>query len=148
MEDTASRLDELGPHDGRRPRQIAAQVVSDQRGVGLAEGPYDPGDVEREVGGVVTARGAVAAADPAQVHGHGSEPGVGECHQLVPPRPPELREAVQQQDERPVPISAMWKRAPLAATSRCVQGPSSRTAEVGCAEGVAGSVMRTSVPQP
>ena len=42
----------------------------------------------------------------------------------------------------------MWKRAPLAATSRCVQGPSSRTTEAGCAEGVAGSVMTTSVPQP
>lgn len=67
--------------------------------VGLAEGPYDARDVEGEVRRVVAAWGAVAAADAAQIHGHGPEPGVGERHHLVPPRPPELGEAVQEQDQ-------------------------------------------------
>jgi hypothetical protein len=93
---------QLGAHHGRRPRQIAAEVMPDQGRVGLAEGPYDPGDVEREVRRVVAARRTVAAADASQIHRDRAEARVGECDQLMPPGPPELRKAVQQQDQRPV----------------------------------------------
>jgi hypothetical protein len=93
---------ELGPHHGRRPGQITAEVVPDQRGVGLTEGPDDARDVQGEVGRVVAAGRSVAAADAAQVHGDGTEPGVGERDQQVPPGPPELREAVQQHHQRSV----------------------------------------------
>lgn len=93
---------QLGPHHGGGPREVSAQVVSHERRVGLAEGAHDAGDVEGQVGGVVPPRRTVAAAHPAQVHGHRAVPGVRERRQLMPPGPPELREAVQQQHQRPV----------------------------------------------
>ena len=70
------------------------------RGRGLAERADQPGDVPGERPQVVAARGLVGVAVAAQVDGDRAEPRVGQRGQLVPPRSPELGEAVQQHDER------------------------------------------------
>src|SRR5215831_2904045 len=51
---------------------------------------------------VVAAGRLVAAAVPAQVRGHRSVTGGRQRLELCPPGPPELREPVQQQDQRPL----------------------------------------------
>ena len=73
IEDDREPAHQLGPHHRRRPGEIAAQVVPDQRGVRLAEGADDAGDVEREVRGVVTPRACGRCrrprADPSRPRG-------------------------------------------------------------------------------
>ena len=61
----------------------------------------DAGHVGGKVRCVVAARGFVAGAVPAQVDRDGAEARVGEVDELAVPGPPELREPVQQQHERP-----------------------------------------------
>ena len=47
--------------------------------------------------------GTARAAIPADIDRDGTEPRRGERRELVPPRPPPLGKAVDQQHERPVP---------------------------------------------
>ena len=42
---------------------------------------------------------------------------------------------MQQDDGGPSPASTTWKRAPLAATSRCVHGPGARMTAAGSGSG-------------
>ena len=84
----------------RRPAEQPAPVVPDDDRLPLAEGPYQRSDVGRQVRQVVAAGRLVAGAVPAQVGGDDAEAGGGQGDQLGPPRPPELREPVQQQDQR------------------------------------------------
>lgn len=83
-----------------RPRDGPAEVVADDDGVLLAEGADDPGDVGSGILQVIAARRLVRGAVAAQVERGDPEAGVDERRELVPPRPPELREPVEQQDER------------------------------------------------
>ena len=144
---------QLGPHHGRRPGEVAAQVVPDQRRVRLAEGAYDAGDVEREVGGVVAARA------------------YGRC------RPPRAGPSRRRGSRRRRARSADAARSTRTAGSRAAAAPAARRPSRRCGSarrwprrpggsrarrGVetvrprrvapkaleSGSVMRTSVPQP
>jgi hypothetical protein len=77
--------------------------VADDDGVALAQRADERGDVAGRRRQVVAARRLVAGAVAAQVGRDRPEPGRGEGGQLRPPGPPELREAVQQQDQRTLP---------------------------------------------
>ena len=89
-----------GQHGGG-PGDEPAEPVADDRRAGLAERADHAGDVGGQRGRVVALRRLVAPAVPAQVHRDGSIAGLGQHGDLVAPGPPELREAVEQQDERP-----------------------------------------------
>ncbi len=84
------------------PGQHPAPVVTDDHRVARSQRPHHP----RHVGGqrvrVVAARRLVGRAVAAQVGGDDPEARVAEREELVPPGPPELREAVQQDHERTV----------------------------------------------
>jgi hypothetical protein len=92
-----------GCGDGRGPGDQPAPPVTHHDGVAGTEGADDAGDVGSQGAGVVPARGFVARAVPAQVHGGGAEAGLRHCWELMAPGPPELGEAVQEQHERTVP---------------------------------------------
>ena len=68
--------------------------------IALAERADQVRDVGRQVRGVVAARRLVARPVATQVDRDGPKPRVGEVDELLMPRPPELREAVQHQHER------------------------------------------------
>jgi hypothetical protein len=74
--------------------------VADDDGVLLTQRADQCGDVGGGGRQVVAARGLVTAAVAAQVRRDGAEAGRGQRRQLRPPGPPELGEAVQEQDER------------------------------------------------
>jgi hypothetical protein len=76
--------------------------MADDDGVGLAQRPDHAGRVGRRGNQVVAAGRLVAAAVPAQVGGHRPVTGGRQRFELCPPGPPELREPVQQQDQRPL----------------------------------------------
>src|SRR5674536_387384 len=66
----------------------------------LAECPDQAGDVGGQGVGVVPARWLVARAVSAQVGRYHSAAGGRKVPELMPPAPPELRKAVEQQDQR------------------------------------------------
>jgi hypothetical protein len=85
-----------------RPADVPSPAVPDDDRVALAERLDHSRDVAGEGERVVPAWGLVRPAVPAQVHRRGTKAGLGEERQLVAPRPPELREPVQQQHQRGV----------------------------------------------
>src|SRR5450631_557907 len=89
-----------GLHGRHRPGDPAAPAVPDDRRAALAQGPHDARDICRQREGVVSARRLVGGSVAAQVDGGHVVPGLRECGQLVAPGPPELRKAVQENDER------------------------------------------------
>ncbi len=97
MPTTASRRTTPRVQRRDRPGQHAAPVVADDHASRAPSARTMPGDVGGQRVRVVAARRLVGRAVAAQVGGDGAEAGVAERHELVPPGPPELREAVQQQ---------------------------------------------------
>lgn len=94
-------LDSLAVQVRRRPGDHAAPVVPDDHRALAAERRDQRLDVAGERAEVVRpARAGAAVA--AQVGRDGAVAGRRERRQLVAPRPAELGEAVQEQDERPV----------------------------------------------
>src|SRR3954453_3435670 len=83
---------------GGRPGDVPAPAVPDENRTALTEGLDDTGHVLTQGDGVVPAWGLVRAAVTAHVHGHRPVARGGEGRELCAPGPPELREAVQQQD--------------------------------------------------
>src|SRR5690625_507508 len=69
----------------------------------FTEGLDDPGDIGSGGGRVVAAWSLVATAITTQVHRHRPETGLRDPRKLMPPRPPEFREAVQQEDQWALP---------------------------------------------
>jgi hypothetical protein len=88
-----------------RPADQAAPVVADDVRPRLAQSSDQAGDVTGEGPQVVAARGLVGVAVAAQVDRDGAVAAVGEPGELVTPRPPELGEAVEQDDERAAPVA-------------------------------------------
>ncbi len=84
------------------PGDQAAPVVPDDDGIGLAERAHQPGRVGCGCDQVIAARRLVACAVAAQVRSDNPVAGLAQRCQLAAPRPPELREPVQQQHQRPV----------------------------------------------
>ena len=82
-----------------RPPQSCPTIVASRSPSARTRPATSAASVDR----VVAARRLVAGAVPAQIGGDHPEAGVGQPDQLVPPGPPELRETVQQQHERPGP---------------------------------------------
>ncbi len=80
--------------------------MADQDGALLAEGADQRGDVTDQVqqGVRVDRLGLLAAGVAALVDGDHAVAGLGERGELVPPGVPALREAVQQQDQWPLPL--------------------------------------------
>jgi hypothetical protein len=93
-------VDDFRLHRGKRPGDEPSPPVPDHDRAALAERGDQAGSVRRQRRQVVTARRLVGRAVPAEVGRRGPEPGLGQADQLVAPEPPELRKAVQQQDER------------------------------------------------
>src|SRR2546423_9537859 len=85
---------------GDRPGDEAAPAVSDDDGVALAQRRDQPRGVRGKRWEVVAARWFVTGAVTTKVRCGDAQPGVGETDELMAPTPPELWEAVQQQDER------------------------------------------------
>ena len=97
-------LDEVRTVHPQRPRRRTAPVV---RHDGRADGTKVP-DHRREIPGD---RPSAVRVDPARLVGevvaaeierHGAKPGLGQRGQLPAPRVPEVREAVDEDDQRPV----------------------------------------------
>src|ERR1700678_3158286 len=76
--------------------------MADDDGIGLAERADQPGRVGGGGDQVIAPRRLVAAAIAAQIDRYRPVAGLGQRDELVPPGPPELREAVQEQHERPL----------------------------------------------
>src|SRR4051794_22328900 len=90
---------DVGVPDGHGPRDETAPTMTDDDGVALTEGAHQSGCVRGQGRQVVPTWRLVAGAVTAKVGCCRTQPRFGETDELVPPVPPELREAVQQQDE-------------------------------------------------
>ena len=98
-EDT-ERPDPLRVQGGEGPRRGPSDTVADDDGVLLAERADDARGVGGGILQVVAAGRLVRGAVAAQVERGDPEPGVDERLELVTPGPPELREPVDEEDER------------------------------------------------
>src|SRR3954453_3991207 len=94
---------DIGVQRRDRPRDEPTPTVPDDNRVTFTECGDQPSHVGSERRQVVTARWLVARAVTAQVRRNGTQPVIGQPHQLVTPAPPELREAVQKDDKRTGP---------------------------------------------
>ena len=101
------------------PGYRRAPVVADDDGLLDAEGVQNADRIGGQVahGVASTALRRIRAAVSAHVGRDGVEAGGGQRGKLLSPGIPELGEAVQEQDERSAPCSAMWMLMPLAAIS-------------------------------
>src|SRR3954454_3979186 len=85
---------------GERPGDMPAPAVADDDAVAFAERADQAGDVGGLSERVVPAGRFVAGGVAAQIRGDDAESRRSQVDELMPPRPPELRKAVQQHHER------------------------------------------------
>ena len=127
--------DDLGLEHRGRPGHQAAPAVPDDHRLGHAQRADDAGDVGRQGARVVALGRVVGAAVAAQVHRDRAVAGVGEGGQLLPPRPPEGREAVQEQDGRSVADVDDVEARPVGRDVPVGPGPGGPDGRVGLGQG-------------
>ena len=98
--DRDDAVDHVGVQHGHAPGNEATPTLTDNDGGGFAEAADDCGNIAGQGHRVIAVRGVVGSAVAAQVHCYDVVTRISEGAKLMPPRPPEGGEAVQEDDQR------------------------------------------------